>query len=410
MNRKKILIFSTISPVPVNRGDRIRLFQTAKNLSTFADVRVLFLDRAWESCEYDYSLLPGVEIVSLKVAKHEMFTQIAKSILQLKPYAVYKLITKRVRAFVRAQIEEFKPDIFWCHQIDAYPLFGDLKSANLTKVMDLVDSISLHYEATRAELKPSLKMRVTSNSQINLDKSELACIEQSDRLIISSDANLDYLHHKYQALPDNINVIHVHVDPTLLEQSWQFMDAGTPTAERERQNNLLFVGYLAYPPNELAVTYAIEEVLPKLQGILPVNLIVCGGGEKQLAQKYKHLPNVTFKGYVKDLSAEYLNASAMISPAPFASGIQNKLVEAMAIGLPSIISTKTVAANGVIDGQHVIACESAKDFARAVIDLMTNQDLADRLSANARMLVMKEHTPSVQIEKLKDIVAKVSAN
>jgi polysaccharide biosynthesis protein PslH len=408
MNKKKILIFSTISPVPVNRGDRIRLFQTAKNLSTFADVRVLFLDRAWESCEHDYSLLPGVEIVSLKVAKHEMFMQIAKSILQLKSYAVYKLITNRVRAFVRTQIDDFKPDIFWCHQIDAYPLFPDLEVANLTKVMDLVDSISLHYEAARAEPKPSFKMRVTSNTQINLDKAELDCIEQSDRLIISSDANLDYLHHKYQALPDNIDIIHVHVDPTLLDRSWQFMDAATPTAER--QNNLLFVGYLAYPPNELAVTYAIEEVLPKLQGILPVNLIVCGGGEKQLAQKYRHLPNVTFKGYVKDLSAEYLNASAMISPAPFASGIQNKLVEAMAIGLPSIISTKTAAANGVINGQHVIACESAKDFARAAIDLMTNQDLAERLSAAARTLVLKEHTPSLQIEKLKEIVAKVSAN
>jgi polysaccharide biosynthesis protein PslH len=408
MNRKKILIFSTISPVPVNRGDRIRLFQTAKNLSTFADVRVLFLDRAWESCEYDYSLLPGVEIVSLKVAKHEMLTQVAKSILQLRPYAVYKLITNRVRSFIRAQIEEFKPDIFWCHQIDTYPLFADIEAANLTKVMDMVDSISLHYEAARAELEPSFKMRVTSNSQINLDKAELDCIRKSDRLIISSDANLDYLHHKYPTLPDHIEMIHVHVDPSLLEQSWQFMAANTPTAER--QNNLLFVGYLAYPPNELAVTYAIEEVLPKLQGILPVNLIVCGGGEKQLAQKYQHLPNVTFKGYVKDLSAEYLNASAMISPAPFASGIQNKLVEAMAIGLPSIISTKTVAANGVIDGQHVIACESAKDFARAVIDLMTNQSLSERLSTNARMLVMKEHTPNVQIEKLKDIVAKVSPN
>jgi glycosyltransferase involved in cell wall biosynthesis len=383
MNKKKILIFSTVSPVPVNRGDRIRLFQTAKNLSTFADVRIIFLDRTWESCEYDYSLLPGVEIVSLKVAKHEMLTQIAKSILQLKPYAVYKLITKRVKAFVRAQIDDFKPDIFWCHQIDAYPLFPDLEAANLTKVMDLVDSISLHYEATRAELKPSLKMRVTSNSQINLDKAELDCIGKSDRLIISSDANLDYLHHKYHALPDHIEIVHVHVDPTLLDRSWQFMDA---------------------------VTYAIEEVLPKLQGILPVNLIVCGGGEKLLAQKYQHLPNVTFKGYVKDLSVEYLNASAMISPAPFASGIQNKLVEAMAIGLPSIISTKTAAANRVIDGQHVIACESAKDFARAAIDLMTNQELAERLSAAARMLVVKEHTPSVQIEKLKEVVAKVSAN
>ncbi len=409
MNKKKILIFSTVSPVPVNRGDRIRLFQTAKNLSTFADVRVLFLDRAWESCEYDYSLLPGVEIVALKVAKHEMLTQIAKSIFQLKPYAVYKLVTNRVKAFVRAQIDDFKPDIFWCHQIDAYPLFSELEAANLTKVMDLVDSISLHYEATRAELKPSFKMRVTSNSQINLDKTELHCIEQSDRLIISSDANLDYLQRKYHTLPDNINIIHVHVDPSLLDRSWQFINPAHP-ADKERQNNLLFVGYLAYPPNELAVIYAIEEVLPKLQGILPVNLIVCGGGEKQLAQKYQHLPNVTFKGYVKDLSAEYLNASAMISPAPFASGIQNKLVEAMAIGLPSIISTKTAAANGVVDGKHVIACESAKDFARAVIDLMTNQELAERLSATARILVLKEHTPSVQIEKLKEIVAQVSAN
>jgi polysaccharide biosynthesis protein PslH len=402
MNKKKILIFSTISPVPVNRGDRIRLFQTAKNLSTFADVRLLFLDRAWESCEQDFSSLPGVEIVALKVFKHEMLTQIAKSICRLQPYAVYKLIDKRVRAFVQSQVDDFKPDIFWYHQIDTYPLFQDFETSNVIKVMDLVDSISLHYAAARAELNPSLKMRVTSNSQINLDKAERDCITESDCLIISSDANLKYLNEKYRDLPDHINVIHVHVEPTLLDRSWKF--------DLDRENNLLFVGYLAYPPNELAVTYVIEEVLPKLQGKLPVNFIVCGGGEQQLAQKYQHLPNVTFKGYVKDLSAEYLNASVMISPAPFASGIQNKLVEAMAIGLPSIISTKTAAANGVIDKKHVITCDSAQNFADAVIDLMTNQDLAATLSSGARMFVIKEHTSSVQIEKLKEIVSKVSAN
>jgi polysaccharide biosynthesis protein PslH len=402
MNKKKILIFSTISPVPVNRGDRIRLFQTVKNLSTFADVRLLFLDRAWESCEQDFSLLPGVEVVALKVFKHEMLTQIAKSICRLQPYAVYKLIDKRVRAFVRTQVADFKPDIFWSHQIDTYPLFEDFETSNVVKVMDLVDSISLHYDAARAELNPSLKMRVTSNSQINLDKAERDCITESDCLIVSSHANLKYLNEKYRDLPENIDVVHVHVDPTLLDRSWKF--------DLDRENNLLFVGYLAYPPNELAVAYVIEEVLPKLQGKLPVNFIICGGGEQQLAQKYQHLPNVTFKGYVKDLSAEYLNASAMISPAPFASGIQNKLVEAMAIGLPSIISAKTAPANGVIDKKHVITCDSAQNFADAVIDLMTNQDLAATLSSGARMFVIKEHTSSVQIEKLKEIVSKVSAN
>ena len=402
MNKKKILIFSTISPIPVNRGDRIRLFQTAKNLSTFADVRLLFLDRAWESCEQEFGLLPGVEVVSLKIFKHEMLTQIAKSILRFQPYAVYKLINKRVREFVKAQVADFKPDIFWSHQIDAYPLFPDLEASNIIKVMDLVDSISLHYAAARAESNPSLKMRVTSNSQINLDRAERDCITESDRLIISSHANLKYLHEKYNNLPNHIDVVHVHVDPTLLDRSWTF--------DLDRENNLLFVGYLAYPPNELAVSYVIEEVLPKLQGKLPVNFIVCGGGEKQLAQKYQHLSNVTFKGYVKDLSAEYLNASVMISPAPFASGIQNKLVEAMAIGLPSIISTKTALANGVVNQQHVITCDSAQNFADAVIDLMTNQDLATTLSSGARMFVIKEHTPSVQIEKLKEIVLKVSAN
>lgn len=399
---KKILIFSTVSPVPINRGDRIRLFQTAKNLSTFATVRLVFLDRTWESCEYDFSLLSGVEIIPLKVAKSEMYGQIARSILSLQPYAVYKLVSPRVTNFILAQIADFKPDIFWGHQIDTYPLFRQIESLGIPKVLDLVDSISLHYAAARKEQNPSLKMRVTSNTQINLDKAERDCICQSDRLLVSSHDNIRYLTNKYSDLPNNLDVVHVHVDPTILDRAWKF--------DLNRPNNLLFVGYLVYPPNELAVNYVIEEVLPKLQGRLNVNFIVCGGGESQLAERYKNNPNVTFKGFVKDLSQEYLNASAMISPAPFASGIQNKIVEAMAIGLPSIISAKTVIANGVIDQTHIFACESADNFADAVIDLMTNQTLANTLSSASRRLVLKEHTPDVQIHKLREIVAQVSPN
>lgn len=402
MNRKRILLFSTVAPVPVNRGDRIRIFQTAKNLSSFADVRLLFLDRAWENTDYDFSSLPGVEIVSLKVFKHEMYTEIIKSILLLKPYAIYKLVSQKVKKFVLEQIAEFKPDIFWSIQVDTYPLLAELEKLSVVKVVDMMDSMSLHYAAARAEPNPSLKMWVTSHTQINLDKAEKDCIHKSDRLIISSHDNLNHLNKKYHNLSDNLDVVHVHVDPNLLEQVWKF--------DHARGNNLLFVGYLAYPPNELAVSYVIEKVLPKLKDRLDINFIVCGGGEKQLAQKYQNHPNVTFKGFVQDLSAEYLNASAMISPAPFASGIQNKLVEAMAVGLPSIISNKTAVANGVIDRQHVLSCDSAESFADAVVDLISNRELANILSSESRMLVAKEHTADVQVEKLREIVAKASPN
>ncbi len=402
MKRKKILIFSTVSPVPVNRGDRIRIFQTVVSLSNFADVRIVFLDREWESQEYDFSLLPGVEVFSLKVFKYEMYAEIIKSIIRFRSYAIYKLVSKRVREFVLEQIRDFQPDIFWGIQVDTYPIIQDLQSLNIIKVIDMMDSMSLHYAAAREEQNPSLKMLVTSNSQINLDKAERDCICQSDRLIISSYDNVRHLKNKYSNLPDNIDIVHVHVDPILLDRAWKF--------DRDRANNLLFVGHLAYPPNELAVSYVIEKVLPKLQGKLSVNFTICGGGYQKLAQKYHNHPNVTFKGFVKDLVAEYLNASIMISPVPFASGIQNKVVEAMAIGLPSIISSKSAIANGVIDQKHVISCDSPESFADAVIELITNQDLANSLSTESRMLVIERHTQNVQIERLRDIVSKLSVS
>ncbi len=400
MTRKKILMLSTVAPFPLNRGDRVRLFQVASNLSSFADVRLVCLDREWESQEYDFSLLPNVEVVSLKVFKREMYAEIFKSMLRLKPYAVYKLVSKRVREFVLAQIRDFDPDIFWGFQSDTYPMIEELQSSKIVKVIDMVDSLSLHYAASRAESKPSLKMLVTSNSQINLDKTERDCICHSDCVVISSYDNVRHLNNKYHNLPNNIEVVHAQVDSTLLERAWKF--------DRDRPNNLLFVGFLGYPPNELAVAYAIDNILPKLQAKLPVNFIICGTGQQKLAQKYQNHPNVTFKGFVKDLNAEYLNASAMISPVPFASGIQTKLVEAMAVGLPSIISSKTAVANSVIDRKHVICCDSPESFADAIIDLMTNEDLANHLSAEARMLVVKEFTQAVQVEKLRDIVAKLS--
>jgi polysaccharide biosynthesis protein PslH len=403
MNKPKILVFSTLSPLPLDRGDRIRLYQTLERLSQVAHVRLLYVDRQWESIVNDFSKeLPNVEFCFVKITKPEVLWETLKAIVSLRPYVVYRFITDRVRRAFQEQLETYQPDLVWGMSLHVYPLLEYVKTAK--KVVDIIDSVSLFYDLAQQYQKITLSQKIVQKLQFNLTKYEHKTIQASDRFIVSSSPNVQHFKSLYGEIP-NISIVYVRAGAEFLAQdkTWEFDDLTPP--------RLLFVGHLKYVPNNLAVRYIAEEIIPALKDKLEsFEFIICGKGHELLQAEFKDVPNLTFTGFVEDLSAEYRNASVLISPVPYASGIQTKVIEAMALGLPVVIFSQTAAANEMEQGIEVLACDTPVEFAEAIVNISRDRVLAEQLSHAGSKLVQSRHTTESQLNSFKQIVADILAS
>jgi glycosyltransferase involved in cell wall biosynthesis len=99
----------------------------------------------------------------------------------------------------------------------------------------------------------------------------------------------------------------------------------------------------------------------------------------------------------------------MISPLVYSVGMQNKVVEAMALGTPTVISDQSAAALSVRSGYDTLVATTARSFAEKAIDLMTNTPLREAISARGRRYVEKQHDWRCITDRLVDIYHSVMA-
>ena len=142
--------------------------------------------------------------------------------------------------------------------------------------------------------------------------------------------------------------------------------------------DLIFSGNMSYPPNVLAAKFLVHEILPKIWKQRPqTNLVLCGANPcaeiKALADK-----NISVTGWVTNISDYYGQSKIFIAPMQIGTGLQNKILEAMAMQLPCICSS--LAAKPLLNlnsQQHLKICETAEDYAETVLEWLENPILAD---------------------------------
>lgn len=162
-------------------------------------------------------------------------------------------------------------------------------------------------------------------------------------------------------------------------------------APQAGSKTLIFTGVMNYPPNADAAHFLMEKVLPQVRTRTEQFevLIVGRNPRPELLAAARHAPEVVVTGAVPDLRPYLERASVFVAPLRFASGMQNKALEAMAMELPVIASPVVAEGLQVDEGGPPPVClaRNAEDFARQIIELFENEDERLRLAAAGRRYV-----------------------
>jgi sugar transferase (PEP-CTERM/EpsH1 system associated) len=187
------------------------------------------------------------------------------------------------------------------------------------------------------------------------------------------------------------------------------LDFFKPQALLREQHALVFVGIMDYLPNVDGVIWFCHEILPHIRAHFPaVTFTICGARPTRRVRRLQELPGVTVTGRVPDVRPFLARASLGVVPLRLGRGVQNKLLESMAMGLPVVATT--VAAGGVQAeaGTELLVADDPKSFAGAVVHLLGEETLRVRMGEAARNVMERIYAWDVQLAALDAVVERVA--
>jgi sugar transferase (PEP-CTERM/EpsH1 system associated) len=172
---------------------------------------------------------------------------------------------------------------------------------------------------------------------------------------------------------------------------------------------LVFVGVMNYYPNVEGIAWFAREILPEIQRRVPgARLAIVGSHPTKTVLELARLPGVTVTGFVDDPRTWLARAAVSVAPLRIARGIQNKVLEAMAMGL-AVVGTRS-ATQGVdgVSGRDYLVAESAGEQVEAVCGLLREPERARELGRAARAFVEANYDWETCLRPLDSILERVT--
>jgi sugar transferase (PEP-CTERM/EpsH1 system associated) len=172
----------------------------------------------------------------------------------------------------------------------------------------------------------------------------------------------------------------------------------------------LFLGVMDYWPNIEAVAYFAERVWPAIVAAHPgARFLIVGSKPARAVRRLSHKPGIEVTGYVPDIRPYLCSATLLIAPLDVAHGVQNKILEAMASGVP--VLTTPVVAKGLPRGSEntvFVADREPSHFASTLLELTANPQSLEDKAAAAREYVRQYCTWDSKLQALDQLIEKLA--
>ncbi len=264
-----------------------------------------------------------------------------------------------------------------------------LRGAVLTDVLkglpivyDSVDSISLLFGKVLQDA-PSLKSRMIAMLDLGrTQRFEGQLTDRFQQVTVTSEADRGAL-IDLGSDGDRITVVPNGVDMTYFK----------PQAMERNPLRLVFTGKMSYHANVAAVEDLVNSIMPIVWARQPdADLYIVGKDPSPQVQALGDMPNVTVTGSVPDLRPYLAEAAAAISTVRYGVGIQNKVLEAMAMGTPVVCSSQANTALKTVNGRDILVGDSAESVAEHILSLLASPEKRAQVGQAGRRYVEQYHT------------------
>ncbi len=351
--KDKLLILSSRFPYPLEKGDKLRLYHQIKSLSEVFDIYLFALSDE-DVQEKDFAeLIPLCKEIELKrISKWICYINlILGAVFKGLPLQVAYFYSKAAQKSLNSFIAKHPIDKVYCQLIR---MAEYTKEINIEKHLDYMDAFSMGVERRKDKafwLKPILgleygRVKAYERTVFTNFNSHSIIADADRRYIFGEEAE------KVKLLANGVDMGFFTSNPSILISY-----------------DVLFVGNMSYPPNIAAVKFLIEKVMPLVWEQSPnCSVLIAGTNPDSSIKKYAS-SKVKISGWMEDIRMAYWQSKVFVAPMFLGSGLQNKLLEAMAVGLPCI--TTDLANNSLKASRDEIRiANNANEFCVEILHLL----------------------------------------
>lgn len=175
-------------------------------------------------------------------------------------------------------------------------------------------------------------------------------------------------------------------------------------------HSMVFVGVMDYRPNVQGVIWFCDQILPRVREVHPdATFTICGARPSAAVKALARRDGVTVTGAVPDVRPFLNSAEVCVVPLQMGRGVQNKVLEALAMGLPTVVTPSAVSGIAATDGAQLLVGRDASAFAHLIGCCFADRSLRQRLSTAARSLIERRYQWDAALRPLDDVIADVVA-
>jgi sugar transferase (PEP-CTERM/EpsH1 system associated) len=386
--RKKILVVLSRVPYPLDKGDKLRAFHQIKSLSEQHDVFLFALnDTKIHPKSIEVLNQYCKEICIASISKIEIAFNLMLGIFGNKPFQVYYFHHQSAQRKFDAFYQKVNPDAIYCQLIRTAEYAKHINK--VPKTIDYQDAFAKGMERRIKNATFFLKPFFRSEHE-RLRKYEHIIFHYFERHIIISEQDKNYIIHeennKIEVIPNGVDLD--YFSPQIINKDF----------------DLVFTGNMSYPPNINCAQFLVNEVMPLVWKKRHKSNILISGTSPTNEVLSLASNRVKISGWVEDMRESYARSRIFIAPMQIGTGLQNKLLEAMAMQLPCITSPLANAPLGAKNKQEILVGENANEVAALILDLLENENKIAELAQQGRLFVELNYSWKTHNKKLTEII------
>jgi sugar transferase (PEP-CTERM/EpsH1 system associated) len=387
----KILYVCHRFPYPPQRGGKIRPFNVIKHLSKEHVVTVASPVRSKKEADVgvglrDYCSSYVMNIITKPMAAVNMLKNLATN----QPSSMGYFYSRRLSKRILERIDETEFDLIFVHCSSVAQYVEEVNG--IPKILDFGDMDSQKWAIYGKVRRFPLNI-VYSIEGKRLQQEEAELARKFDYCTCTTLEEMRTL--------ESYNVG--------ARRAWfpNGVDAEyfKPSNEPYEKDTICFIGRMDYYPNQECMLDFCTNTLPLIKEKRPhLRMFIIGANPSAAITKLGRIPGVVVTGSVDDVRPQVWKCAVNVAPLNIARGTQNKILESLAMGVPTVASTQAATGIDAVPGEHFLTASSHREYAESVLKLLSNSKERQRYSEAGRARMLSHHSWEGSMKKLDEII------
>ncbi len=391
----KILMLTPYLPYPLLSGGQIRTYNLLKNLAKKHDITLFSFIRLESEKKYIPELLKFCQNVStFKRRPAWSHINIALSLLTPFPFLVSIYYSRTLRRAIQKELHKNHYHLIHSETFYVMPNIPKTTVPILLVEQTIEFLVYQHFVEN---------IKIPLNLLLSIDVAKIRFWEKyywrkADKVVAMSKADADVMEK-----------LSPHLDVDIVPNGVDTDEFFKIQKKKTRAKTILFVGNFKWLQNKEAVKLLVEKIFSLIHKKLPeVKLWIVGRYPPWEIKKYES-GNIKVSDNIDDIKIAYGNSDVLLAPIYGPGGTRYKILEAMAAGLPVVTTTRGIEGLNAKDGTDVLVRDSVESLAKATIDVLIKENLANKLATNGKKLIAQNYDWKEISQKLDNLYEEVAS-